>query len=575
VSDKNLRFLLFGEDKSASSTFSKTADNADSATNRIGGVFSKMGGAVGGEVGDMLDKIGAGFDKLGDSAQGKLGAKLMAVGGIVAGLGVGMQTMASGDIAAHQQLQAAVDATGKSYQGFDKDVEDAITTQEKYGHKATDTQEALRVMTQAFQDPKAAVEQMSLVENLAAAKHESLAAAAATVAKVHGGSTKILKEFGISVGLNADGTKNYDGALAALSTRLSGQAAAASDTFSGKLAGVRAHLEDVGAQVAGKLGPALTTVGPVILGVGAVMESGMIPATGKAIASFAQMGAGAVVGAAKSVGSLLVVGGGWIASAATATASGVAMAAAWVVGLGPVAWIIAAVAAIGAALVLAYNKVSWFHDGVNAAWDGIKVGVSAAKDWVIGAWAAVTGFFESVPARFAAAGQTILHGIETVFSWTPLGLVVDHWGAITAFFGSVPSKIGSALGGVGGAIEGAFRAPFNLVATMWNRTVGSLHFDIPSWVPGLGGHGFDFPHIPTFATGISNFPGGLAWTGENGPELLNLPSGTRVNTAQQSAAMAGKGSGNGGALVHIENYNDAHQPPNAIAAEWAFLARNA
>lgn len=45
--------------------------------------------------------------------------------------------------------------------------------------------------------------------------------------------------------------------------------------------------------------------------------------------------------------------------------------------------------------------------------------------------------------------------------------------------------------------------------------------------------------IPGFASGTNFAPGGLALVGERGPELVNLPRGTRVHTTQESSMMMG------------------------------------
>jgi len=60
-------------------------------------------------------------------------------------------------------------------------------------------------------------------------------------------------------------------------------------------------------------------------------------------------------------------------------ASGIKMAAAWVIGLGPVAWVIAAVVAVGAAMVWLYDNVKWFHDGVD--WMAKGIGNSFVSMW--------------------------------------------------------------------------------------------------------------------------------------------------------------------------------------------------
>ena len=66
---------------------------------------------------------------------------------------------------------------------------------------------------------------------------------------------------------------------------------------------------------------------------------------------------------------------------------------------------------------------------------------------------------------------------------------------------------------------------FNGIASAWNNTVGKLSFKLPSWVPGLGGKGFDMPDIPMLANGgIVNSPT-LALIGERGPEAVIPLSG--------------------------------------------------
>jgi hypothetical protein len=65
-----------------------------------------------------------------------------------------------------------------------------------------------------------------------------------------------------------------------------------------------------------------------------------------------------------------------------------------------------------------------------------------------------------------------------------------------------------------------FKTVFNGIASAWNNTVGKISFEIPKWVPGLGGKGFDVPNIPMLANGgIVNSPT-LALIGERGPEAV-------------------------------------------------------
>jgi len=48
-----------------------------------------------------------------------------------------------------------------------------------------------------------------------------------------------------------------------------------------------------------------------------------------------------------------------------------------------------------------------------------------------------------------------------------------------------------------------------------------------------------FSQIPGFANGTDYAPGGMAWVGERGPELVNLPRGSQVFSNQESMGMGG------------------------------------
>ena len=91
----------------------------------------------------------------------------------------------------------------------------------------------------------------------------------------------------------------------------------------------------------------------------------------------------------------------------------------------------------------------------------------------------------------------------------------------------------------------AFKKVFNGIATIWNNTLGKIDFEIPSWVPGVGGKGFSFPKIPMLAEGGIVAGGAtLAMIGEKGPEAVipldrmgefGVGGGTTVNINVQGA----------------------------------------
>jgi hypothetical protein len=122
--------------------------------------------------------------------------------------------------------------------------------------------------------------------------------------------------------------------------------------------------------------------------------------------------------------------------------------------LNPVSLIVIGIVALGAALVVAYNKFETFRNIVNAVFDGIKFGFNILKTYF----------------------TTIL---------------------------------------------GIYKTIFNGIASLWNNSIGKLSFKFPSFVPGLGGKGFDVPNIPMLAQGGIVTSPTLALIGEGaGPEAV-------------------------------------------------------
>lgn len=67
-------------------------------------------------------------------------------------------------------------------------------------------------------------------------------------------------------------------------------------------------------------------------------------------------------------------------------------------------------------------------------------------------------------------------------------------------------------------------------------------------------------NTPLFANGTVNAPGGMAWVGERGPELVNLPKGSQVIPAHRAQSMGG-----GGVTVNVDARGSAD--PAAVRAQ--------
>jgi hypothetical protein len=161
-----------------------------------------------------------------------------------------------------------------------------------------------------------------------------------------------------------------------------------------------------------------------------------------------------------------------------------------------------------------------------------------------------------------AAAQMIVNGVVTVFNAlllanpiTLIALAIVAFIAVLAAlyikFDSVRKVVDTVFQGMlkGGkavfdglttyftAIFNIYKTLFNGIAKLWNGTVGKLAFNIPSWVPVIGGKGFEVPEIPMLADGGIVTGPTLAMIGERGPEAV-IP-------------LSGRGGGMGNYTINI------------------------
>jgi hypothetical protein len=115
-----------------------------------------------------------------------------------------------------------------------------------------------------------------------------------------------------------------------------------------------------------------------------------------------------------------------------------------------------------------------------------------------------------------------------------------------------------------------YKSLFNGIAKLWNNTIGSLSFDFPDWVPGLGGKGFSVPNIPMLADGGIVTGPTLAMIGERGPEAVIPLSGRGGGMGNYTINITG-GLGSsaeiGTAVVNaIRAFNRQNGPANIAVA---------
>lgn len=108
------------------------------------------------------------------------------------------------------------------------------------------------------------------------------------------------------------------------------------------------------------------------------------------------------------------------------------------------------------------------------------------------------------------------------------------WSAIVEVF---KKPINAVIGFINKLVEGVVTGVNTII-----KALNNLSFDVPDWVPILGGKTFGFnlnelvaPQIPLLAKGGTLSSTGSVIVGEKGPELLNLPQGASVTPLDKAS----------------------------------------
>ena len=210
----------------------------------------------------------------------------------------------------------------------------------------------------------------------------------------------------------------------------------------------------------------METLGPTIMGVTGAADL-LEVVTGK-------LNLANIKNTASTIASKAALVASTIATKAAALAQG---ALNLVMRANPILLVVTAIAALAAGLVLAWNKVAWFRDGIKTAFGFIVSVANGLRDGILGAWTAVE------------------FGLAAAVNW-----ITALFNNVVSFLTGIPAAIGRALGGMWDVIIDAGKAAFNWIASAWNITLGKINFTIPGWVPFLGGKHFGFPTIPMLAS---------------------------------------------------------------------------
>ena len=185
----------------------------------------------------------------------------------------------------------------------------------------------------------------------------------------------------------------------------------------------------------------------------------------------------------------------------------------------PFVLIIAGIALLIAGLVMAYNKVEWFRNGVNAFFQGIS-DVAVEVFNFIGGY--ISGVFEGLWTNVSnvfEAGKRIFTGFIDFITGVFTGDWERAWNGIVNIFG-----------GIFDGIVAIAKMPLNNMIGLINGFIRGLNnIKVPKWVPGVGGKSFSIGELPYLAKG-GHVLNGQAIVGEAGPELLTNKNGKTTVT---------------------------------------------
>lgn len=271
-----------------------------------------------------------------------------------------------------------------------------------------------------------------------------------------------------------------------------------------------------------------------------------------------------------AIGPLLLIIGKLITVVSTiisifSAASGAIAAAGGVMAVltGPVGIVIAAIAALIAIGVLLYKNWDIIKAVTVAVWESIKNFFS--------------GLWEGLKAFFAKWGDELLIVIAP-FIGIPL-YIYKNWDAIKEKLSNIWNGIKDTAAGVWNGIGKTVQGVINGIIKGINfmiRALNNLSFDVPDWVPGIGGStfGFNIPEIREVnwyaSGGIFNRPSVIG-VGEAGTEAV-LPIDRLDELMVKAIDKSNKNTGSGaGLIIQIEKFiNNTEKDIEQLAYELEF-----
>lgn len=204
-------------------------------------------------------------------------ASLLAVGAVAVGVGVAAIKMADAFDQSHARLVTAVHNSGSNINAWQSSVSAADKSAEQWGFTNAETENSLARLVPVTSSQAAATKDLTLAEDISAARKLSLEAATQLVVKVETGHVALLGRLGIATKDASGATISQAAALQKLSDMYGGSAASQAATFGGKLKILEAEVTDLGVKLGQFLIPILSKVADAVVSVAGTAETVLSP----------------------------------------------------------------------------------------------------------------------------------------------------------------------------------------------------------------------------------------------------------------------------------------------------------
>ncbi len=222
---------------------------------------------------------------------------------------------------------------------------------------------------------------------------------------------------------------------------------------------------------------------------------------------------------------------------------------------------------LGGAWQWILDHAQFIIDAIMFVWGLTPLGM------IMNNWDAIMAALGAVWEGITNLAENAIGILTTIWGYTPLGMLMNNWDTIVEYLGGAWEMISNAASAVAGAVIGYFTGMWNGVKAVINFVIdgintmisamNSLSFTVPDWVPVIGGNefGFNLSTIPRLAEGGVLASSGSVMVGEEGPEILSLPTGASVTPLDKA--------GGGGITInigemHIRNEGDIKRVANEL-----------